>query len=663
MAVPATPHIRLAGIARVFDGDTAPTLALREVSLAIDAGEFVCITGASGAGKTTLLHILGCLESPTEGSYQLDDVEVGKLDACRRARLRRHTFGFVSQAANLIETLSVLENVELPGRYAGLTRRCRRDRARRLLHSVGLAERTDHLPSELSGGERQRVMIARALNNHAPVILADEPAGSLDAESRGQVLDAFDQLSCEGHTVVAVSHDMAVAERASRRIEMGDGRVLNDTGGPRPSAGRAGPACDTATSLPLEGVFSSRRRWPTLLAAMLLDGYSVVARRLPPVGRTGVAVAMLSVAIGVGSAVALLGAARGALDAGMAAITHFGSDRITVWGANAPAGVAPVWLSLDDARAVSEAVPNLRQVVPVLRGKATARRGERVIETTVRSAHGGREWMRDRSLERGSPLTGSNAGDPAAILGSEARAALFGSEDPVGERILLGEHIYTVKGTLEPGGDDRSTEVQAWLASEADREIYVPVEDALTLLGAKGIDIEAYVARPEAIERAAQEVRDVLMRRHGREGFLIRTDGGPMDTWKSQRTMFHGLLAGVAVIMSLAGGSAIAATMLVSVWRRRREIGIRLLVGAEPSDIVRQFLAESVAVAVVACLFGLCLGVVACWGLAQSAVPISVSWIDPPAVVSAAVAIGLISGVWPASRASRLDPATAVGVE
>ena len=225
------PLIELEGIGRRYKGKRGtPVIALRDVSLRLHAGEFVCITGPSGSGKTTLMTVLGCLDRPTSGSYRLAGREVGQLGADAMAWLRRQLFGFVFQSYNLIDSCSGAENVELPGAYAGLSPRKRKRKARELLAQLDLSDRMDHLPSELSGGEQQRVAIARALFNGGRIILADEPTGALERPTGKEVLRTLESLAAKGHTVILISHSPEVAARAGRRIELRDGHVVGDTG-------------------------------------------------------------------------------------------------------------------------------------------------------------------------------------------------------------------------------------------------------------------------------------------------------------------------------------------------------------------------------------------------------------------------------------------------
>jgi len=201
--------------------------ALAGIELSITNGEFVAIMGPSGSGKSTLMHIIGCLDSPSAGEYYLDGDLVSKLPKSALAGIRNRKIGFVFQSFNLLPHLNVLKNVELPLMYSGLSARKRREKASQILDSVGLSDRLKHKPNELSGGQRQRVAIARAIVNNPSILLADEPTGNLDSGAGGDILAIFNDLHKAGNTVIMVTHDRAVAERADRIIEIRDGMIHN----------------------------------------------------------------------------------------------------------------------------------------------------------------------------------------------------------------------------------------------------------------------------------------------------------------------------------------------------------------------------------------------------------------------------------------------------
>ena len=222
------PVVDLCGVTKVFGaGDTA-VHALAGIDLVVERGEYVAVMGASGSGKSTLMNIVGCLDAPTRGRYLLDGVDTRRLDEGRQAMVRNRKIGFVFQSFNLIPRTTAASNVELPLAYAGVKLAERRRRAAEALGRVGLADRTHHLPSELSGGQQQRVAIARAIVTEPVLLLADEPTGALDSRSTGEVLDLFDELSAGGRTILVITHEEEVADRAQRVVRFRDGHVVSD---------------------------------------------------------------------------------------------------------------------------------------------------------------------------------------------------------------------------------------------------------------------------------------------------------------------------------------------------------------------------------------------------------------------------------------------------
>jgi putative ABC transport system ATP-binding protein len=225
---PAPPVIQLREATRTYELGSIRVRALREVTLRIERGDFIAIMGSSGSGKSTLMNILGCLDSPTDGRYLLDGVDAAQMDEDDLSDLRNRKIGFVFQSFNLVPRTSALANVELPLSYAGLKGPERRRRAERALGSVGMSNRMHHQPSELSGGQQQRVAVARAIVTNPSLILADEPTGNLDSRSTTEVLRIFSRLNEERRTVVLITHEPDVAERAKRIVRLSDGQIVED---------------------------------------------------------------------------------------------------------------------------------------------------------------------------------------------------------------------------------------------------------------------------------------------------------------------------------------------------------------------------------------------------------------------------------------------------
>ena len=222
------PVIEMQAIRKTYDTGKVKVEALKGIDLTVSAGEFVAVVGPSGSGKSTMMNLIGCLDTPTDGTYRLAGENVAGLDRDQLADIRNRRVGFVFQNFNLLPQISSFENVEMPLLFGGVPPKKRRARVEELLLRVGLSDRMDHKPTELSGGQMQRVAIARALAMEPDIVLADEPTGNLDTSSGGDVMGIFTELWQQGRTLIVITHDMTLARRAGRIVEVRDGKIISD---------------------------------------------------------------------------------------------------------------------------------------------------------------------------------------------------------------------------------------------------------------------------------------------------------------------------------------------------------------------------------------------------------------------------------------------------
>ncbi len=234
--------IDIRDITKVYEMGEERVQALAGCTLGVERGEYVAIMGPSGSGKSTLMNLIGCLDTPTAGSYILNGKEVARMTDDELAAIRNQEIGFVFQTFNLLPRTSALQQVELPLVYGGLSRKDRRERAIKALHAVGLADRMSHTPNEMSGGQRQRVAVARALINDPSILLADEPTGNLDSQTGAEIMALFDELNRRGNTIVLVTHEEDIAAHARRIVRLKDGRIRDDRPNEHPALRAGAPA-------------------------------------------------------------------------------------------------------------------------------------------------------------------------------------------------------------------------------------------------------------------------------------------------------------------------------------------------------------------------------------------------------------------------------------
>jgi macrolide transport system ATP-binding/permease protein len=650
----AIPLIDLRGVSRTFITDGGVEVrALRGIDLAIYPGEFVAIMGQSGSGKSTLMNILGCLDRPTNGTYLFGGRDIQSFDADGLAWLRREAFGFVFQSYNLLAAETAKENVAVPGIYAGLSASARGVRAESLLTTLGLGERLDHRPNQLSGGQQQRVSIARALMNGGNVILADEPTGALDSRSGVEVMALLEDLARKGHTVILITHDAEIARHADRIVELGDGRVVRDSG-------RRPEAADPKHNEQLQELFMSRRASP------LLGGIGEAIRmalRSLHANLFRTVLTLLGIVIGVASVVAMLAIGQGVQSGVVARISAIGTNMLVLQPARAQnqRRNQPSTLAFSDADLITGNVPNVLYSLPEIQNNLVVRWGNADFVTRVAATSEVLPQARNWPLARGVFFGRQDSDDyeAVAVLGATVYEELFeDGQDPLGEWLLLGATPFQVIGVLtrkgSAGGQDQ------------DDTIYVPLKTgALRLFGEKfARQIMVAVDDIELISETQEQLRSFMTTLHGAEDFRIVNSAELLETVAATQNQFRLLLASIGGIALLVGGIGVMNIMLVSVTERTREIGVRMATGARQNDILAQFLSEAIVVTAIGGLIGIGLGLGA--GLlieAWSEVEVVFSTEPMLLAFGCAAATGVIFGFAPARKAARLDPVVALSNE
>jgi macrolide transport system ATP-binding/permease protein len=647
------PLIELRGVSRVYHSGEQEIRALDAIDLSIEAGEMVAIVGSSGSGKSTLMNVLGCLDRPTAGVYRVAGRVTGDLDADDLAAFRREHFGFIFQRYHLLPRLSALANIELPAIYAGASGRDRHNRASVLLETFGMKDRQFHRPSQLSGGQQQRVSIARALINGGQVILADEPTGALDSHTGEQILATLKSLNAAGHTIILVTHDMAVAGHAERIIELSDGKVVADR---RTDTRRAVPAAVT------ENADAARRdSWrgglDRLVEAFRIAFLSMRGNRL----RTFLT--MLGIVIGIASVVAVVALGEGARQYIQGQLSSLGTNTIDILPGT---DFGDVWsdrirtLSEGDAAALGEE-SYVDSVTPAVTTGSTVRYGNVTLRVTVNGV--GEQYFRVHAMKMSDGLyfdrRAVREAAQEAVIDDHTRKTLFKDrKDVLGQVILIGTVPVRVIGVLS--SDQPNLGMGGFLY------VWMPYTTAMHRLTGQNY-IQSFTVRIKdgvPIDAAKDAVQRIMKMRHGRKDFFIQDLDAIRKSIEQTTAAMKLLMSLIAAISLVIGGIGIMNITLVSVTERTQEIGVRMAIGARRSDIRNQFLVEAILI----CLSGGLIGVLLAFGIGAAVAQITpfqlvFSLQSIVAAFGCSTAIGLLFGFLPARNAARLDPVDALARE
>ncbi|PVZ86229.1 macrolide ABC transporter ATP-binding protein/permease MacB [Serratia sp. S1B] len=625
---------------------------LKNISLCIDAGEMVAIMGVSGSGKSTLMNILGCLDKPCAGTYRIAGKDVATLDSNALAQLRREHFGFIFQRYHLLPYLSAAQNVEVPAVYAGLGKAVRSTRAIALLARLGLAERVTYRPNQLSGGQQQRVSIARALMNGGQVILADEPTGALDSYSGEEVMAVLKQLREQGHTVIIVTHDLAVAQQAERIIELRDGEIIADSG-PLAHGERPVKTLELSTPVP-----SWRQMAGRLREALMMAWRSMVTNKM----RT--ALTMLGIIIGIASVVSIQVIGDAAKQQVLADIKSIGTNTLDIYPGKDFGDDDPTYrqaLKYDDLDALREQ-PYVSALSPNISSNMRIRFGNTDVAASVNGVSEQYFRVYGMGFSQGSGIDAVQVQSQAqvVVIDANTQRRLFPNQNNVvGEVILVGNMPATVVGVAQ--------EKQLMFGGSSTLRVWLPYTTMINrIMGHNYFDsITMRIREGYNSQEAEQQLTRLLTLRHGKKDFFTYNLDSMVQAAEKTTHTLQLFLTLVAVISLVVGGIGVMNIMLVSVTERTREIGIRMAVGARSGDIMQQFLIEAVLV----CLIGGCVGMMLSFSICLLAQWLLPGWqfsFSMAALLSAffcSTAIGMIFGYLPAQRAAKLNPIDALARE
>ncbi len=648
------PLLRLVAVRRDYPAGDEPISALRDVSLTIEAGEFVAVVGASGSGKSTLMNVLGCLDRPTSGSYEVNGRNTAGLSPDELAELRREHFGFIFQRYHLLGDLNAVGNVEMPAIYAGQSATARHERALALLKRLGMGDRLGHRPTQLSGGQQQRVSIARALMNGGQVILADEPTGALDTTSGAQVMKILDELHQEGHTIILVTHEMSVAEHAQRIIELRDGAVIRDETNPLRAPTRAAHPSESSG----KGAFwlSLRDRFVDAFRMALL---AMRAHRLRTFLTT------LGIIIGIASVVTVVGLATGAQKQILDQIGSMGTNTIELYPGyeiSEERFVTFRQLRIDDFQALATQ-DFVDSITPNVGTSARLRFGS--VSASAQVSGVGEQYFRVRGIKLAQgtsfgPLAVQRM-EQVVVIDENTRKRMFKDPgvDPIGQVLLLNNVACRIIGITEKPRQEfpgNNLTVYAPYTMVSGRLIGQPYISSITVR----VDDDTPMAAAEAAI-----TRIMTLRHGGKKDFQIQNIANVRETIQKTTRTLALLIGSIAGIALLVGGIGVMNIMLVSVTERTREIGVRMAVGARQGDILQQFLIEAVLVCLVGGALGLLLvfGISGVVSLVSKEIQMIVSLKAVLAAFLVSTGIGIGFGFLPARNAARLDPVDALARE
>ena len=639
--------IECKNINRYFGSGANRVHVLKDVSLSIEKGDFVAIIGQSGSGKSTLMNILGCLDSATSGSYQIDGIETAKMEPDELAALRRERFGFIFQRYNLLGSLTARDNVALPAVYMGMGGKERSNRAEKLLQDLGLEGKEGNKPSELSGGQQQRVSIARALMNGGEIIFADEPTGALDTASGKNVIEIIQKLHKEGHTVIMVTHDPGIAAIANRIIEIRDGEIISDTS--------KNPEIPESKIERIKEKSSWLFYYDQFVEAFKMSVQAIMAHKMRSL------LTMLGIIIGIASVVSVVALGNGSEKKILADISAMGTNTISIFpgrGFGDRRSGRIKTLTIDDAKVIA------KQSYVASATPQTTSGGTLTYRNTDLSAslYGvGEQYfdVRGLKLESGRLFDESDVKEDAqvVVIDQNTKEKLFGLDvNPLGKTVLFNKRPLTVIGVMQKEENSFGNADVLMLWSP-----YTTVMHQIT--GESHTNSITVKIKDDANTQVAEKgLTELLKTRHGTEDFFMNNSDSIKQMVESTTGTMKLLISSIALISLVVGGIGVMNIMLVSVTERTKEIGVRMAIGARRNNILQQFLIEAVLICIIGGLVGVGLSTLISlvFNHFVTEFPMEISIGSVIGAVVCSTAIGVAFGFMPANKASKLNPIDAL---
>lgn len=644
------PLLSIKNITKVYSIGENKLEILKGINLTVEEGEFVAIMGPSGSGKSTLMHILGLLDKPTKGTYEIYGQNVLKFNDNQTAFLRSKIIGFVFQQYNLLNKMTATENVALPLVYSDSKNR--KEKAEKLLAEVDLSDRTEHKPTQLSGGQQQRVAIARALVNDPKIIFADEPTGNLSSKQSNEIMQILENLNKKGISIILVTHEPEIAKWADRLIMIKDGQILSDTIQKKKEKKQ-----DTK---PLK----IKKEASHLNFAEFKENFFSAVRAIIS-NKTRSVLTMLGIIIGVASIISMLALGSGAQKALEQQITSMGTNllylmpgRISLGGVS---GTVARKIYLKDVEALATNTDLIKNIDPNVNDSVQAVYGNKNTNTSLTGATPVYKYLQNAIPQYGRFFTKSENENlsKVCVIGTTVVKNLFGNENPVGKYIKINRKQFRVIGILPVKGAQGSR--------DGDDKIVVPLNTAMKrLLGVDFVSSVTVEVQDGKLSETETYLLQTMLERNKlsaeqADSFRIRNMSDMIQMLTSTTHTMSMLLGAVAGISLIVGGIGIMNIMLVSVSERTREIGLRKAIGATKTAILLQFLIESSVLSMLGGILGVILGVII--SLLVSKIAGWTTFISSFSVVLSvgfSIIVGIVFGLWPAKKASELSPIEAL---